>query len=95
MGFALDELRVVRSFEEVASALVPPQATIMSLATPSAGLHVTPLLPSEPPQFVPSKISLAGINSRFTSFTCGTLGYWKAVPLSIGTITRTALTCPR
>ena len=30
-----------------------------------------PLLPSEPPQLVPSKNSLAGIGSRFTSFTRG------------------------
>ena len=43
---------------------MPPQATIMSLATPRAGLAVMPLLPSEPPQLVPRMISLAGTVSR-------------------------------
>ena len=39
---------------------MPPAATSMSEATPRAGLQVTPLLPSEPPQLVPRMISLAG-----------------------------------
>ncbi len=41
----------------------------MSLAKPRAGLAVTPEFPSEPPQFSPSTISLAGIGSRRTSLT--------------------------
>ena len=38
--------------------LVPPWATSRSEATPRAGLAVTPLLPSEPPQLVPRMILL-------------------------------------
>ena len=62
---------------------VPPQATIMSLATPSAGLAVTPLLPSEPPQLVPSTISLAGIGSRRTSFAPAAVRQAFRTPASI------------
>ena len=40
--------------------LVPPWATSRSEATPRAGLAVTPLLPSEPPQLVPRMILSAG-----------------------------------
>src|ERR1700733_64913 len=36
--------------------LVPPWATSKSEAMPRAGLAVTPLLPSEPPQLVPRMI---------------------------------------
>ena len=36
--------------------LVPPCCTSRSEATPRAGLAVTPLLPSEPPQLVPRMI---------------------------------------
>ena len=38
---------------------MPPWATSRSAATPRAGLAVTPLLPSEPPQLVP-RMSFAG-----------------------------------
>ena len=43
----------------------------MSLATPHAGLAVTPELPSDPPQLSPRMISLAGTLSRRTLFTWG------------------------
>ena len=39
---------------------MPPWATSRSEATPRAGLAVTPLLPSEPPQLVPRMILSAG-----------------------------------
>ena len=43
---------------------VPPAATSMSLATPSAGLAVMPEFPSDPPHLVPSTNWLAGNGSR-------------------------------
>src|SRR3954471_3586715 len=51
--------------------VVPPQATNRSLATPSAAFAVIPELPSEPPQFSPSTISLAGTVTRRAALTCG------------------------
>ena len=61
---------------------MPPQATIMSEATPNAGLAVIPELPSDPPQFVASTISLAGIGSRCTSFTSGSSSRTFRTPAS-------------
>jgi hypothetical protein len=43
----------------------------MSAATPKAGLAVMPELPSEPPHSRPTINSLAGTDSRRTSFTRG------------------------
>ena len=48
-----------------------PQATSMSLATPTAGLAVIPELPSLAPHCVATINSPAGIGSRRTSFTRG------------------------
>ena len=45
----------------------------MSEATPRAGLAVTPLLPSEPPQFVPRMMCLAEIFTRRASLTRGNI----------------------
>ena len=53
--------------------LVPPWATIKSEATPRAGLAVTPLLPSEPPQLVPRMILSAVSGTRRTSLTRGSM----------------------
>src|SRR5438105_783027 len=62
--------------------LVPPWATSRSEATPRAGLAVTPLLPSEPPQLVPRMILSAVSGTRLTSLARGSSSATARTPAS-------------
>ena len=49
------------------STLVPPCATSQSLNSPTSGLAVMPLKPSEPPHFRPTRSFDTGTSSRLSS----------------------------